>query len=266
MQEDSAIDTGMEMHDLFESPEFQSRGTLHHSSAREVRVLRRMAKVLAERPADALQELVEIAVEECHADSSGVSLEELQAENGPRFRWVVVAGSFSKYLNGTTPRGYSPCGTCLDRGVAQHYRLRNPYYDFLGVTADPILDGILIPWQSGAIAGTLWIVSHRSRNEFDGSDYEILKTLADLVATAIETHRALTIERSLDVQKGGELRSNELAHAINNPLQSISNTIYLAEHNPEHSAEYLRTAAEELTRLSTLVATVLGDKHNNHAT
>lgn len=108
MQESVAIDTGMEMHDLFESPEFQSRGKLHHDPAREVRVLRRMASILAERPADALPTLVEIAVEECHADSSGVSLEELQAEAGPRFRWVVVAGSFSRYLNGTTRRGYVP--------------------------------------------------------------------------------------------------------------------------------------------------------------
>lgn len=141
-----------------------------------------------------------------------------------------------------------------------YYRLQNPYYDFLGVIADPILDGILIPWRSGAIAGTIWLVSHRSRNEFDGSDYEILKMLSDLVATAVETHRSLTIARRLDVQCGRDSRSNELAHAINNPLQSISNTIFLAEHNPEQSAEYLRTAAEELTRLSTLVATLLGDK------
>lgn len=117
MPEDVAIDTGMEMHDLFESPEFQNRGKLHHDQAREVRVLRRMTNVIAERPADALQELVDIAVEECHADSSGVSLEELQAETGPRFRWVVVAGSFSRYLNGTTPEDIAPCGTCLDRGV-----------------------------------------------------------------------------------------------------------------------------------------------------
>lgn len=265
MQDNGNIDTGMEMHDLFDSPEFQSRGRLHHDPAREVRVLRRMANILAERPADALQELVEIAVEECHADSSGVSLEELDAEGGPRFRWVVVAGSFSPYLNGTTPRGYSPCGTCLDRGVAQHYRLRNPYYDFLGITADPILDGILIPWRSGAVAGTLWLISHRSRNEFDASDYEILKMLSDLVATAVETHRALTMSRRLEVQSARDLRSNELAHAINNPLQSISNTIFLAEHDPEQSTEYLRTAAEELTRLSTLVATLLGDKKTHKA-
>ena len=54
---------------------------------------------------------------------------------------MAVAGSFSQYLNGTTPRFYSPCGTCLDRGVPQRYAVTEPYYNFLGITAQPIREG-----------------------------------------------------------------------------------------------------------------------------
>lgn len=256
---EDARDTGMEMQDLFVSPDFLSRDLGHRDPQREIRALRRIAEVLAERPENALQSLVEIAVEECHGDSSGVSLEEPSEE---RFRWVVVAGSFSQYLNGTTPRNYSPCGTCLDRGAPLHYRLTKPYYDFLGVTADPILDGILIPWHGDKAAGTIWLVSHRSRVEFDQSDYELLKMIADIVASAYRYQSDQRAERRRDVQDGRDIRSDELAHAINNPLQGISNSIFLVEQDPGKNAEYLGTAAQELRRLSELVASLLGNRRN----
>jgi hypothetical protein len=60
-----------------------------------------------------------------------------------------------------------------------------PYYDFLGVTAEPILDGILIPWESENMRGTLWAVSHKSDSVFDMSDYNALQRLADLVSSAL---------------------------------------------------------------------------------
>lgn len=131
----------MGLRDLLEDAEFMARQAVSRDSNRESIALRRLAKVFTERPESILKGLVEIAVEFCGADSSGVSLEELQDQDNPRFRWIAVAGSFEKYLNGTTPRKYSPCGTCLDTGRPQHYRLFQPYYDFLGVEAEPILDG-----------------------------------------------------------------------------------------------------------------------------
>jgi hypothetical protein len=253
-------DTGMDTQHLFTSADFMSRKLRPDDAERKIRVLRRIADLLAERPAGALQELVNIAVDECHGDSSGVSLEEQTAEGPIRFRWVVVAGSFSRYLGGTTPRDYSPCGTCLDRNSPQHYRLYKPYYDFLGVTADPILDGILIPWHGGGVAGTIWLVSHRSAMEFDLSDYELLAMIADIVAIALRFQDRETAARNHDLQEGREERSSELAHVINNPLQGVSNSIFLAEQNPGDCADYLRTAAQELKRLSGLVAQMLGDK------
>jgi hypothetical protein len=42
------------------------------------------------------------------------------------------------------------------------YRVTKPYYDFLGVTAKPITDGMLIPWEADEIQGTIWAVSHTS--------------------------------------------------------------------------------------------------------
>lgn len=174
--------SGVKIHDLLDSREFMSRRPREAEPDREARALERLRTRLQEDPDAVLQELVQIAVDFCQAESAGISLEEVSAKGEPQFRWIAVAGSFACYLHGTTPRFYSPCGTCLDRGVPQHYQVTNPYYNFLGVKAKPILDGILIPWRSEKLQGTIWLVSHRARDAFDKSDYEFLRTIADFVS------------------------------------------------------------------------------------
>ncbi len=161
------------MHDLLDSREFTQREAKNADPHREQLALQQIAKQFAAAPEAMLQELVEIAVEYCDADSAGVSLEEPDVNGGLRFRWIAVAGSFEKYRNGTTPRKYSPCGVCIDRWRPQYYKVGKPYYDFLGVVAEPILDGMLIPWESDKRRGTLWAVSHKSASAFDMSDYTI---------------------------------------------------------------------------------------------
>lgn len=145
-----------------------------------------LIQAISDSPEAAMKELVQIAVDYCHADSAGISLEEESGDRAVQFRWVAVAGSFQQYLNGTTPRFYSPCGTCVDRGVAQRYQVTRPYYNFLGVTAEPINDGLLIPWRSASQRGTLWLVSHHSENTFSKSDFSLMRRLAQFVSAGID--------------------------------------------------------------------------------
>jgi hypothetical protein len=178
------------MHDLLESGDFMRRAPRKDRVQRKRLALEALGRKFQE-PAEAmLQRLVEVAVDYCGADSSGVSLEEPDGQGGHQFRWVAVAGSFRKYLRGTTPRKFSPCGVCLDRWRAQYYAVSEPYYDFLGVTAAPILDGMLIPWAANSMRGTIWAVSHKSRSAFDPDDYSILKALSYLISVALR-HRQL---------------------------------------------------------------------------
>lgn len=148
----------------------------------EQAIFARLRSALADSQERAMGELVQIAVTNCHADSAGISLEEQNSNGELQFRWVAAAGSFLRYLNGTTPRFYSPCGTCLDRGVPQRYAVWQPYYSFLGVDAQPILDGLLIPWRASPQQGTLWIVSHSSKDAFTTIDFGIMRKLADFVS------------------------------------------------------------------------------------
>ena len=122
----------------------------------------------------------------CGADSAGISLEERDVDSERKFRWIAISGTFAPFLGGTTPRFFSPCGTTLDRGRVQLYRVGKTYYDYLGIKADPITDGVLIPWQAGEMRGTLWVVSHRHREAFDLSDLKLIDGLADFAAIAVE--------------------------------------------------------------------------------
>jgi hypothetical protein len=180
-------ETGVEIEDLLDSHEFMSRHRGVSDPSRRPRALRRLNECLRRNPSTILHELMEIAVEFCHADSAGISLEEQNDDGRLQFRWVAVAGSFGRYLNGTTPRNYSPCGTCIDRGMPQHYKVMLPYYNFLGVDAEPILDGLLIPWRTQKSQGTIWVVSHRTEQAFDRDDFQFMRTMAEHVSSKLQT-------------------------------------------------------------------------------
>jgi hypothetical protein len=247
-------DTGMSLRDLLADPRFPLRAKKSRELNAESLALRRLSRVFTLNPESVLQELVNIAVEFCGADSAGISLEE--PENGT-FRWIVVAGSFSQYLGGRTPRNYSPCGTCLDSGRAQLYGVTKPYYDHLGVTAEPIIDGMLIPWSSELLRGTLWSVSHSSEEAFCSEDYELLKSLADFASLILQYQQQEKLLRDAACSRSIAEMAHKLAHRINNPLQSLTNTIFLARYGKEDAEQHLIQAEIDLKRLSEQVAILL---------
>lgn len=184
-QPTKGVTSGMELRDLLDDPEFPLRKKRLGQGTCAAEAYRNLARVFADSPDVVLQRLVDAATTFCGADSAGISLEEKGDNNERRFRWIAISGSFAPFLGGTTPRFFSPCGTTLDCGRAQLYRVGKPYYDYLGVKADPITDGILIPWQAGELRGTLWVVSHRYREAFDVEDFKLIDGLADFAEIAV---------------------------------------------------------------------------------
>jgi signal transduction histidine kinase len=181
----------MHLSDLLSDKEFLNRSDDAQRAARRLEAFQIIANVFTAPPEVVLQKLVDVAVDFCGADSSGISLEETGEQGDPRFRWIAIAGTFSKYLHGTTPRFFSPCGTCLSSGRPQHYRVTKPYYDFLGVTAEDITDGMLIPWTSDEKRGTIWAISHGSPQTFRPDDYKLLSIVASFVGISVRlTERA----------------------------------------------------------------------------
>lgn len=262
---ETALDSGMELTDITSGSAFHARPSRVHHPEATIAALTRLARAFATPAEDTLQELTDVAVRVCGADSAGISLE---VPSETRFRWVAVSGTFSKYIYGTTPRFFSPCGVCLDRNIAQHYRVTKPYYDFLGIEADPIIDGILIPWSAkdlpdGNARGTFWAVSHESHQAFDEEDLVLLNSLADFTAAAYR-HSALQQAALRNAQAFATASmANELAHRINNPLQILTNSVYLAAQGGAAAQEFARQASRELKELASLVNSLLGDRHRD---
>jgi hypothetical protein len=248
------IDTGMHLRDLLADEDFRRRKSQPREANRESLALRRLSRLFAENGESVLQELVNMAVEFCGADSAGISLEEPETET---FRWIAIAGSFEPYLEGRTPRRYSPCGTCLDTDRPQLYTVTKPYYEYLGVVAKPIVDGMLIPWSNEFLRGTIWAVSDSSSEAFSPEDYELLRSLADFASIILRHQHQQELLRAGERDRAAAEMAHQLAHRINNPLQSLTNTIFLARHGSGNIEEYLAQAEADLEQLSRQVAKLL---------
>jgi signal transduction histidine kinase len=249
----SQPDPGMELRDLLADREFLGRRDNAKRASRRFEALAVLASVFGEPPNVVLQKLVDVAVEFCGADSAGISLEEPDGE--PHFRWVAISGTFSKYLHGTTPRFFSPCGTCLSSGRPQHYRVTKPYYDFLGVTADDITDGMLIPWTSDESRGTIWAVSHGSRSTFTPDDYKLLSTLATFVGISVrlaEREQRTTTLRQLSTDlmriQDDERRkiARELHDSIGQYLSALQMNLCQLERNAKPAEKKILTDSLEM--------------------
>ncbi|HEY0263742.1 MAG TPA: GAF domain-containing protein [Granulicella sp.] len=222
--------------------------------------MRRVAHALVERPESILQVLVETAVELCGADSSAISLQRENPTEEAYYRWVAVAGRYSGMYNTLFPRYPSGCTICLERGRPQHVRAHTRYFEILGIDGAPcVTDGLMFPWHTDDSRGTIYILAHDRHEAFDRGDLEIIEILADFAAIGV---RHLRQQKRLMEHAGliaEAAMANTLAHRINNPLQGLTNILYLASegHHGESAKDVGRQALGDLERLSSLVRELL---------
>ena len=129
----------------------------------------------------------------------------------------------------------------------------------MSVEAETVTDGLLLPWQVEGKRGTIWILAHGRQEAFDAADCELMQLLANFAAMAVRQQS----QQKLLLQQAGvaaaAAMANELAHKINNPLQSLTNMLYLAREGQAKTDT--RAMALELSpvlqRISSLVAQLL---------
>ena len=152
---------------------------------------------MAASPEGISQKLAETALSICRAHSAGLSLLE-DGDQRKNFHWRAIAGEFSPYLNGGTPRDFGPCGTVLDRNAPQicsHPEVDFPYLS----DAKPSLEEILlVPFYiKGEAVGTIWVISHNSERRFDSEDLRVMTNLGDFASAAYQTYLSLNTSRQL---------------------------------------------------------------------
>jgi hypothetical protein len=252
-------DSGLEVIDILSDVTYSARNLHVRDAAVQMGALQRLGRAFVENPETILQELVKAAVDVCGADSSGISIEREGRTDKDFYHWVATAGDYSGFLNAILPRYPSACGVCLERGRPQLFRVSQRFFEILGVEAPVVTDGILLPWQVDEMRGTIFVMAHGRDEAFDNGDVRVMEMLADFAAMGFrqirQQQRLLEQERTA----AAAAMANELAHKINNPLQSITNVVYLAA--SEESGAELKALATDLQddvrRLSELVKELL---------
>jgi hypothetical protein len=251
-------DTGLEVVTLQNDPEFQGRRLHVRDAATQLEGVRRLARAFVESPDSILQELVNAAVDLCGADSAGISLEKEDWTENEFYHWIATAGEYSPFLNATLPRYPSACGVCLERGGPQHFRVGQRFFDLMGIEAPLVTDGILLPWQADGTRGTIFIMAHGRTEAFDQDDGRMMQLLASFAAMGVRQRRQQKALIAQSSAAAAAAMANELAHEINNPLQALTNLVYLASHSQSGDAKLLAgELSDQLQRLSGLVAKLL---------
>jgi GAF domain-containing protein len=253
----AATATDMQVVDLCSDREFMTRQLHSRRAATEIGGMQRLAHVFAQRPDKILQELVEVSIDMCGADSAGITLEEPLHDGETQFRWIATAGKYENFLGAVLPRHYSPCGTCLDRAQPQLFRVPKAYLDMIGVDAPPVTDGLLIPWIAEGTRGTIWVIAHGPYQHFDREDYRLMQSLSDFAAIAVRHQRQQEILLRQATASAAAAMANDLAHQINNPLQGLMNTVFLAGQGGTNADVFAHQAMEDLIKLSDLVRKLL---------
>jgi hypothetical protein len=252
-------DTGLEVLDLHKDSEFVQRRLHTRDVAMQMEGMRRLTRAFVENPDTILQELVNAAVELCGADSAGVSLETEEKTDDNFYHWVATAGQYGGFLNATLPRYPSACGICLERGTPQLFRVSQRFFELMGIEAPIVSDGMLLPWEAEETRGTIWIMAHGRTEAFDREDLRMMETLADFAAMAVRHQRQQQALMKQATAAAAAAMANELAHQINNPLQSLTNLVYLAaEGQTGGDAKALgQELSGDVHRLSGLVSKLL---------
>ena len=120
-------------------------------------------------------------------------------------------------------------------------------------------DGILLPWEVEEMRGTIFIISHSRAEAFDSEDLHLMRILANFAAMGIRQQRQQARLLSQARATAAMGMANELAHQIKNPLQSLTNVLYLASQNEGVGDErsLALKLAPDFARLSVLAKSLL---------
>lgn len=116
------------------------------------------SKALAEDPGAAVRYLLDVAQDLCGAGSSGLSLVHVNQTGETTIRWDTVSGVLSTHETTDLPRDRSPCGLCLDTGIAIVISWPQRVFHQLADKSPSIAELLTVPLYDGGQKplGTLW--------------------------------------------------------------------------------------------------------------
>jgi len=239
-----------QIENLIISYELWSRPTHTPDLQTEAAAIRRLADTMADDPSKMLQVCVEVALEQCRADTCGISVYERTETGEEIFRWVALTGVLKEHLHGTTPRHFSPCGVCVEAGAPILMRRPELIYKYLDV-GPPFNDVLLIPLseKGSKLEGTIWVVAHDPARKFDAEDARLMQRIAIFTSAALQMAGAVDEARS-SAQRAVML-SQELDHRVQNALQMTASLLrlQLADVSDPVAREAIETAGRRVSAI-----------------
>ncbi|MFN6571044.1 ATP-binding protein [Dendronalium sp. ChiSLP03b] len=194
------------LEDILITEELSRRNPRPANLLKENQALHALARQLINQPETMLQSLVDMALELWIAGTAGVSLLETTPTGEEIFRWNVLAGTLAQYVGGSTPRNFSPCGVCLERGTPVLFSHPERYFTYFQEAKTPVVEGLVLPLIAENHAlGTIWIMSHDEQRHFDSEDVRVMTSLADFTAAALllnqrQTQELLAVNATLEAE------------------------------------------------------------------
>ena len=162
-------------------------------SGQEVSSLKQLADCFRAPEGVILQKFTDLTLEVCDAGSAGVSLLETSDSGEEIFCWAALSGGLAPCAGFTTSRYASASGACLDEGGPILLDRPARAFLYLDEIRIPIVEGLVLPLYdgNGRALGTVWVVFHDERRQFDGEDLRLMESLTQLLSTGLETARKI---------------------------------------------------------------------------
>jgi len=187
----------VDLKDILITEQLSSRDLRLRDPLQETKALDKLAEVMANAPNQLLDSFLQMPLDLCGADTSGLSLLETNSTGEEIFRWTNLRGTLAKYVGGSTPRNFSPCGVTLDYDAPQLFDRPSRYFSYFNQVEVPIVEGLVIPFHIGSKTnGTIWIVSHSEGTKFDSEDARIMTSVAEFAGCALHLHKYLSEKES----------------------------------------------------------------------
>jgi GAF domain-containing protein len=155
----------------------------------ETDVFLALSSTLSRHPERASQHPVDAALTLTAADSAGLTLES-DEDGQPVLRWMATAGEFARYLNGTMPRSFSPCGAVLEQRKPLMMQRPARYSPYISEFHAPVCSVLLAPFaRHGKLVGTVWVVAHQDEKVFTVEDFAVVQKLATFASAVLDAKR-----------------------------------------------------------------------------
>ena len=161
-----------------------------------------LALILADDPHRALQRLLDCVLRLYGAGSAGLSVLQPTSCGHSDFVWEAVSGALAAHRGDGTPRNFSPCGLCLDVGMAVVLARPERVFTYLARVQPAIFETLIAPLYDpdGAPLGALWVVHHDPTACFGSHDVRTIERLAAPMVMALQRTRQSDRSRAVGCQ------------------------------------------------------------------